>query len=1244
MRLVKNDYINIGSMLLMLALVSYSLVTSEFFPHDTGITGRAVMILENNAVSIDYLRNEYDEAYVNTPITFYASIIDTSTQEPRTDATCTIVVQGNQHAMPFDSFIKQYQYVHTFTQNGTYEYEVSCTIPDGSPIEKQGVATISTPLPDFTITLQAPLTGAINSQIEVTVTVQNIGPGAYTSEVPILITGADNTIHSTAIPGEEKKINISFANTGTKIITATVNHQNVIQERNTSNNQATRDIMVINPQSSEPTCGELWYDANMTKNLYCPNGITITQPITLDCKGHRIYGEGFTVGTGITTMQEATIKNCQIDRYHTAVRTHASTVLQNTTIKDVMVGAMLNSTENTLTHNIFNKAGLAILNIKESKIHENDFIENTHIINTSVAVNLTRNYFDGKGYHAIMERIVTNDHDVHILPYLSETARGNPQEVHEDITPPNVTVSVEKRIQNHLSSITIHATTDKDGVCRYSLEDKAFENMHHMSTQNAREHQATRVFSMTKTITIHVLCKDTVGNPGQTFISDETHISSTWKNIQNVTAEAIKKYEEHKEEFEERKKRLNDDLQNALSQALREQIQKEIRLIDLEITYYNALIIAKKQLEQKAKEDERKADDSHKKMAEAAANIKTIQEELIGIEESWESALISGQNLYTILNRKYNLLNEKTQNIRENATANNEFRTIKEQYRVDLLKLEEHKIKAELNLAVNKDAADEQVDYSNHITILARKLGEVNESISNAEREQLLEKFDHDLFRLDVFIRSLDQLRVNLHDLIQDVDDALIATSDTATRQQLTNLKENIERRIEIIETEVVSLEDMSASLVEEQRNFRYERDDDNQIVIPEIIHRSMNITWEIGQRHVHVQPETIYLTDISFAVERENTTSPYALLEWFNESPVRSQSIEVYEWYIITDNGNTLTNISLTFQLNDEQLSAINVTGREVKLIIYNETRNGWFEARTTYEADENQTHVYTSNMSEFPSAFAIGHIKREEQECVTVWRCGEYGECEDGNQTRTCTDINQCNINETEREETQACIDEKTPSTNETCTECSEECPDLCPEIEQPNQVTIELPERSQSGSNAVIVIIISLLLGAVGFGGFKFMKGKGKAISTAVKETITPHEMYSIDAIMDSIYMNMKDHQIIQSMMQQKMSEQYAKQYVAICRHILKELEEGASVATIVAKAEKNGWKKAHAQAVIERITVKYLTHQIREYFQVTNDPHEEFEVIKDILKQDNFEERMIQEAIESYHKMKKQGTET
>ncbi len=103
------------------------------------------------------------------------------------------------------------------------------------------------------------------------------------------------------------------------------------------------------------SCGDAWSsDISLTKDLFCPDGLTTTRPgLRLNCNGNMLHGDK--TGTAILIAHDNTIvENCNVKGFFTgiAVNTAVNTLIKNSFITNASTAIHIDAATQVLIQNV----------------------------------------------------------------------------------------------------------------------------------------------------------------------------------------------------------------------------------------------------------------------------------------------------------------------------------------------------------------------------------------------------------------------------------------------------------------------------------------------------------------------------------------------------------------------------------------------------------------------------------------------------------------------------------------------------------------------------------------------------------------------------------------------------------------------------------------------------------------------------------------------------------------------------
>ena len=1035
----------------------------------------------------------------------------------------------------------------------------------------------------------------------------------------------------------------------------------------------------------------------MTSDFYCDGKIILDQiGITLDCKNYTIYGDGKTNSqNGITVKKDATIKNCNIKEYKTGIIANGKLTLYNSTIKNSGTGILLNSSGNNITKNIFKSNNIAINNTKESTVNNNDFLTNTLHLSTTWNIDFKRNYFGTIQYQEILNKIENKSVSVILIPFMNSSVRDpNTGEVITDFEGPIINVSYTTGVSNYKTKLTIKVNTSEDAECRFSDTNASYANMTKFSTSDNRTHLGVKTYSEEKTIYVYITCKDLQGNPTKENSSQISIISG----IDVALAELKKEIEiykdekadhiEYRDEYEKDLKKEDDDDEKA-------EIQEDIDMEKIEITYYESLINNVEFLQSAL----RKINNQTKKIEkdyinEYSKKIKNITEDLNKTEEDIDTALlIESDDIYNLLKSKFDLIKKLYDYYDKNETKISEQKDLGNDHIILILEkqkkdLETDKVRyTSLNTLTNGTKSD-------YITEVEDDILDIDEEITEAKDDETINDYELLIELLTTKIAINKNYKKDLNYLLIQINDGIKFSNENnnyRTAQSLTNLKGQTDDEIEDIETDIEDYEEDLETAEDALDN--YEKSADNITVTNNVIKITIRSNITNNTITQSITNSAMYMTKTTLVFNKDNSTSGYIYITKLSSIPYSDNlDIKTFEWYVINaSEGITINKTTLQFKISENYLTSINTTAEKISIYLYDSKNFKWVAQQTSFIKKGENIEFTVANIS--AGTIAIGYKKLSEPakpECKANWVCGNFTECIEGenktNRTRTCIDQNNCssNINNTKIEKRicaakETCYDE-IKNQDEKGVDCGGSCPSACVKIEEP-KITEEEEKVNKTKSKIVSFVMIALIIISVaGLGAELVLKHKTKKkkivmenpeetlkkykeemAGTSVKPKITKEEtMQAISAtpvqkenkfkeeklpyfnyeILNKIIQKLCKYEGMDSIKQELQMDGSGRQQVEYALHLANyvfgKLENNVSTENIKGELIKQNWKQNDANHIVNYISVRYLFHELEEYFTISEPNEEENKIMRDMFKSEGYDDELINEAFSIYEK--------
>jgi len=180
------------------------------------------------------------------------------------------------------------------------------------------------------------------------------------------------------------------------------------------------------------------------------------------------------------------------------------------------------------------------------------------------------------------------------------------------------------------------------------------------------------------------------------------------------------------------------------------------------------------------------------------------------------------------------------------------------------------------------------------------------------------------------------------------------------------------------------------------------------------------------GVTSFSVAPEDIIIK-ISVNL-KSSVVSPSLAVEKISTVPEPLKT--AYQYFNITPknfDNSKLENATIEFKVNKSWINKNNIS--EIYMARY---ENAWNKLRTELMEETQQYNKYKAYTGKF-SYFAIAGEKQAQAgqqgpsqpqtACTPEWSCTAWSECKAGQQTRTCTDVNNCNTLSGKPEESKPC-----------------------------------------------------------------------------------------------------------------------------------------------------------------------------------------------------------------------------
>jgi len=872
--------------LLMILVVLFSFITSDYFPQRATITGAAIVTLGDVGYNIGHMSSNYDDPYINDPIVFYITIFNISNQNPLSGASCKFYLDVSTRNMNYNSDFSQYETTNLFQETGSYNYTVVCDMSayGEEEINETNTIVITTPDADFTVDIDAPGSSSINSNTEITATITNIGPGDFEGNLLLTIDYGDDNVENQSVnmTGEIRNVYLfhNYSSKGSYTIYTKINSDESISETNTSNNEDTSSITIVNASAQPMTCGQISSSITMEDNFYCAGDIWFsTGNLILDCNNYKIYGDGKLNGKrGIYIgSNDITIKNCVIEDYEVGILANEKLTLVNSSISDTKTALIINSTSSSLDENIFKDNDLAIQNYKASAISFNDFYNNTLDLNTSIALNFSKNYFNTDDYDSIVDKILNTSVYVTLTPFYNDSSReDNPTEIFIDDDAPTFTITATSEEVGYRTDVTIDVDTDEIASCRYSESDKSYEDMNTLPTTDNINHMTTVSYDNFEVLKFHVICKDTSDNSANATLSGELTLRSpSLIAIDTLDLEdELDYYEDKKKDSDEEKAAYQSKLKSETDPAKKKEIQTDMKETEADVLYYKAAVTNIKDLKKSLHNISNNTVDLYEDYLEDYKEdidelIINVSETKSNIENSFDSNVYTVNSLISKLD-KY--LGDLYKNYINYENKNKDKQDYRNDHKIPILERDQEDREDEkIRFQTLEDLGED--DYDDYITDIDDELEDIEEDLNDSLDDEILDDFDLEIEMLENKIEYKKEHKEELKVMIAYIETALDNLSNTGQTagqySSLKNIKTSAQDEIEDIDDDIDDLEDDIDEVETEKENY----EDDVIVVIADKVGEStVRMTWtsnevnntltkEISKSNMYLSKATITIT-----------------------------------------------------------------------------------------------------------------------------------------------------------------------------------------------------------------------------------------------------------------------------------------------------------------------------------------------------------------------------------------------
>jgi len=1299
-KLTPKDHASLATFMIMIGIVLFSFITSDFFPDNLSITGAVVATATTKSnYSISYVPTSSAKPYTNENIIFYISIENKTSGDSLGEASCKIGIDENANInMVYVSSRTRYENTRKITTSGSHTYNIACdmSIYGDADINETNSITVFDAKPDFNVSVDAPGTAAAKSSTSITVKIENIGPKSYSGTLGYDIDYGDgykSASQSISFSGSSEEVTLTheYTTVGNYTVKVDVDPNEGISELNESNNRGTDNITVYNSSAQPMVCGTITSSVKMTKDFYCNGNIILNQAgITLDCNNYTIYGDGKTINKkGIIVKKDATIKNCEIKDYKTAVIANAKLTLYNSSIKNSGTGLILNSTGNNITRNIFKSNEIGINNTKESIVNGNDFLSNTLHLSTTWNLNFKKNYFGTVQYQEVISKIENSSVAVTVIPFMNSSVRNpNSGEVTTDVEGPNINVSIGTGISNYKTKVSIEVNTSEDAICRFSDTNKSFASMTKLTSSNNKTHLGTKSYSEEKTIYVYVTCKDLQGNPTEYKSSQISIISGIDVALVELKKE-IESYKDEKSDHTKDKTEYEKDLKEEEDASERAEIQEDIDKKGVEITYYEALIDSAEDLQS----DLKKTNNQTKKIEKDYINeynkeISNLTEDLNETEEDIKTALIvESDDIYTLLKSKFDSVKKLYDYYDKNETKTSEKEDLENDHIILILEKQKEDLVADKARYTALDAIGDGIN-TDYITETEDDILNMEEEIVKAQDDEAIDDYELEITLLTKQIATGKSYKKELNALLLHIDDGIEFSTENSnyrTAQSLTNLKEQTDDKIDDIESDI---EDYESDLeTAEDALANYEKSTGSVSTTSKVIRITIRSNTTSNTIMQTINNSNMYMTKATITFSKGNSTSGYVYITKLDSIPYSDNlDAATFEWYVINASaGITINKTTLQFIINESYLASLNTTTENVKVYVYDNKNFWWDTQETTSVKKGSSVEVNVVDIS--AGTIAIGYQKLStpiEPSCTANWVCSNFSACDEkDNKIRNCTDQNNCSsdVNNTKVEERSCSVEEtcydEIKNQDEKGIDCGGSCPDACVKIEN-QTITVEEEKASNTRSRIMSIVMIALIvISTAGLGAELILKHKSKKKKVVIedpeetlkkykekmegssmkpkiaKKEATPDTPVQKESnfekkrlpyfnyeILNKIIQKLCKYENMDNIKQELQMHGSGRQQIEYALHLANyvfgKLENNAVVKDITAELVKQKWKPEEARHIVNYIAVRYLFHELEEYFTISESSEEENKIMRDMFKSEGYEDELINEAFSLYEK--------
>jgi len=1295
-KLTPSDHVNLGAFVIMIAIVMFSFLTSDFATINPSITGAVVKQETVGDVFYDIgyeSLGENELIYAGDYAKILINITNATTMNPLNNAACQYKIgSGNYSTANYRTSKNRYESSsELFSTAGTYQYIVYCNMSSYgvADINDTNSLTVYDLLPDFIIEVDAPGSSSAESNVNISFTITNQGSNFNGNVIFGIDFGdgyevASQTVYLSGSSAETSILH-TYSNIGDYTIEATVDPIDSTSESNENNNEDTDIISIYNSSAQPITCGGIGSPVSMSSDFYCDGQIYFTvDDLTLDCNNYKIYGDGKYSGQrGIYTAVPLTIKDCVISDYEIGIHGNGAITLINSTIKSTKKGIILNATGNNLTRNIFKGNTLAIHNLRESTINNNDFPSNTKHLNTTLNTDFENNYFATEFYQEILDDIINDSVTVDIIPFMNGSVRKEDSvELNPDFDGPELNVSITKEERDYTTKVKIKVNTSENASCKASEKSESYSNMDKLNSTDNIRHNIDISFMEEKTVNIYITCKDTESNPTN-FISDNITIRSSIDIALGELKSEIEYYKDQKEDYEDQKDDYKKDLAKEDDPDTKEIIQEYIDELDIEISYYAKLKKYAEDLQDDLQDINNKTEDLQDDyLDEYEEDIYNLTINISDTDDIIEDMIDEeSEDIYDVLKDKYNNLKTLYSKYDLNESKVREKKDLRNDHIVLFYEKEKLDMQAEIDRYLDLDELGTTVDYD-IISTFEDEIDDLDDDIAEAKEEETIDDYELDIIVLENQITLNGQYKNKLNKLLDQVEDGLKYSNkndDYKTVQELTILESKIENDIDNLDSDAETLDSDLDKKKEDLSNFESGSTTTTSTGDGNV---RITITNATGSKVSQtVNDSTIYLSKATVTLYPQNNESGYIDINKLSSSPYTDEAnITTFEWYNISMTADLLISlIQLEFQINNEFLTGLNTTSNDVSLYVYDNVTDGWKIAATTSQGN-GTPYTFKSSVTEM-GAIALGYLASnginnsgEGPMCRPNWLCGNYSVCnENGTQNRTCIDANNCSNNNQPRTDVKQCAEEtcfdEIENQDEEGVDCGGSCAQSCVTVEKAKTIP-ETKEKNLSALSIflVVIIIVSTLGLVVEQVVIIKRKKKKKEMEQQPKLKNTKESKQEIEKQMKKDELQQGQAENAKAAEQQTQSEQKREYFnyqlidqvckklfkyegvdaikaeltsqtgdsqtgdyiVQLTNYIFGKLEAGGRPGEIDEEFIKQGWDENEARHIVDYIATQYLVHQMEEYYSISEPSEDENKAMKDMFASEGYSEDLVDKA--------------